>query len=136
MLFFIVIFSHTEYGLKMKLISQLSSLFGNLAIRGINLLLSTKHIKRIRARIRKTLANRKLRKSGYLTWRAYKHNRDPDVERYAQCVEDFYTGYPYIFACPNPKHYAYTCIYDYGPGGARWGYHVINQWCKENCKDK
>ena len=118
----------------MKLISQLSSLFGNPVIRGINLLLSTNPIKRIRARIRKTLANRKLRKSGYLTWRAYKHNRDPDVERYAQYVEDFYIGYPYIFACPNPNHYAYQHICDYGPGGDIYGYHEIELWCHDKIR--
>ena len=89
---------------------------------------------RLKARIRKWKAERKLKKSGYLTWRNYKHNRDPDVAQYADYIDDFYHGYPYVFACPNPKHYAYTCIYDYGPGGHRYGYHEMSDWCSDNCR--
>lgn len=89
---------------------------------------------RLKARIRKWLACRKLKKSGFLTWRAYKHNTDPDVQKYAQCVEDFYPGYPYIFACPNPTHYAYELVADYGPGGLWFGYEEMNEWCHEKIR--
>lgn len=89
---------------------------------------------RIKARIRKYRAERKLKKSGYLTWRAYRHNRDPGVSRYAQYVEDFYTDYPYIYACENPRHYAYELIADYGPGGQWFGYEEMNKWCHEKIR--
>ena len=89
---------------------------------------------RIKARIRKWKAERKLKKSGYLTWRAYKHSRDPDVQKYAQCVEDFYVGYPYVYACTYPKHFAYQFVADYGPGGHVYGYDEINDWCHEKIR--
>ena len=89
---------------------------------------------RLRARIRKYRAERKLKKSGYLTWKAYKHNRDPGVERYAQYVEDFYIDYPYVYTCENPNHYAYTLIADYGPGGQYFGYEEMNYWCHEKIR--
>lgn len=89
---------------------------------------------RLRARIRKWRAERKLKKSGYSSWRAYKHNRDTGVEKYAQYVEDFYIDYPYIYSCPNPKHYAYRLIADYGPAGRYFGYEEMNDWCHEKIR--
>jgi len=89
---------------------------------------------RIKARLRKWRTERKLKKSGYLTWRAYKHSRDPDVAKYAQYVEDFYTGYPYVYACKYPTHFAYQFIADYGPGGQVYGYDEINDWCHDKIK--
>ena len=91
-------------------------------------------IRRIKAWIRKWKAERKLKKSGYKTWRKYKHNRDPDVERYANHLVHFYKGYPYVYACPNPNHYGYELLYDYGPGGVRYGYDDIDDWCEEKIK--
>jgi hypothetical protein len=90
---------------------------------------------RIKARIRKYRAERKLKKSGYLTWRAYKHNRDPDINRYATYIHDFYgKGYPYIFVCQNPTHFAYQLIADYGPAGRWFGYEEMNEWCHDKIK--
>lgn len=89
---------------------------------------------RLKARIRKWRAERKLKKSGYLSWRAYKHNRDTGVEKYAYCIEDFYIDYPYIYSCSNPKHYAYQLIADYGPAGRYFGYEEMNDWCHEKIR--
>lgn len=89
---------------------------------------------RLKARIRKWKAERKLKKSGWLTWRSYMHNNDPDVEKYARFVEDFYVGYKYVYACPNPTHYAYELLYDYGPGGQRFGYEEMNDWCHDKIR--
>ncbi len=89
---------------------------------------------RLKARIRKYRAYRKLKKSGYTTWRAYRHNNDKGVAKYAQCVEDFYIEYPYVYSCPNPKHYAYQLIADYGPAGQYFGYEEMNDWCHEKIR--
>ena len=89
---------------------------------------------RIKARIRKWLSERKLKKSKYETWSRYRHNRDPDVERYANYVDDFYKGYAYVYACKNPNHYAYQLLYDYGPGGPRYGYDEMKEWCHDKIR--
>jgi hypothetical protein len=89
---------------------------------------------RIKARIRKWKAERKLKKSGYENWRQYKHNRDSGVEQYAQCVEDFYLDYPYVYACKNPTHYAYQCLDDFGLGVQRFGFDEMNDWCHEKIR--
>ncbi len=118
----------------MNLITLISSLFGKQQIRGTYLNSLKKLIRRPQALGRKIKAERKLKKSGYETWRAYKHNRDPGVQRYAQCVEDFYIDYPYIYGCENPTHYAYDLIADYGPGSQRFGYEEMNDWCHDKIK--
>lgn len=89
---------------------------------------------RIKARIRKWKAERKLKKSGYETWSRYRHNRDPDVQKYANHLDDFYFKYPYVYACTNPNHYAYELVRDYGPGGVTYGYEVIEQWCSDKIR--
>lgn len=89
---------------------------------------------RIKARLRKWLADRKLRKSGCKNWAHYRHTRDPDVQRYANQLDDFYKGYPYIYASPNPSHYAYQLIYDYGPGGVKYGYDEMSEWCSSKIR--
>jgi hypothetical protein len=92
---------------------------------------------RIKARVRKYLAERKLEKSGYSSWRVYRHNRDTDVIRYADKVSDFYSNYKYVYCCDFPlSHYAYKCIGDYGPGGLTFGYNEIADWCEEKCRFK
>lgn len=89
---------------------------------------------RIKARIRKWLAERKLKKSGYETWSRYRHNRDSDVQKYANHLDDFYFKYPYVYACTNPNHYAYELVRDYGPGGVTYGYNVIEEWCSDKIR--
>jgi hypothetical protein len=89
---------------------------------------------RLRARIRKWKAERKLKKSGYSSWEFYRHNNDPDVFIYAEHIDDFYKGYSYIYACQNPSHYAYKLLYDYGPGGYKYGYHEMEEWCESKIR--
>lgn len=94
-----------------------------------------KPIRRLRAIVRKIKSKYKLKKSGFLTWRAYKHNCDPDINRYTNYIDDFYgKGYPYIFVCQNPKHHAYQLIADYGPAGQYFGYEEMNDWCHEKIR--
>ena len=91
-------------------------------------------IRRLMALGRIIKANRKLKKSKCRNWRQYKHNHDNDVNRYANYLDDFYKGYPYLYACSNPNHYAYDKLYDYGPGGQRYGFNEIDDWCEEKIK--
>lgn len=87
-------------------------------------------IRRIKAWFRKKLSEKKLKKSGYRNWRHYKHNRDEDVYQYADCVEHFYKGYPYVYAIKDYKHYAFQKLADYGPGGQWFGYDEMTEWCE------
>jgi hypothetical protein len=89
---------------------------------------------RIKARIRKWKSEQKLKKSGYNNWRQYKHNRDIDVQRYANDVQDFYTGYPYVYVIKDYNHYAFQFLYDCGPGGQVFGYDEMTQWCEEKIR--
>jgi len=91
---------------------------------------------RLKARIRKWRAERKLEKSGYHSWQVYRHNRDNDVCRYADKVSDFYSGYKYVYRCDGNKDYAYQCVADYGPGGLRFGYDDMRDWCELKCRFK
>lgn len=90
-------------------------------------------IRRIKAWVRKKRAERKLKKSGYENWRQYRHNRDPYVEKYANHLDDFYKGYPYVYPI-NYNHYAYRNLYDHGPGGTRYGYNEMSDWCDEKIR--
>lgn len=93
-----------------------------------------KFIRRLKALIRKLKAERKLKKSGYDSWRRYRHNRDPDINRYANHIEYFYEGYPYLVAFKDYSHYAYTCIHDFGIGGLRFGYNDMADWCEDHIR--
>lgn len=81
-------------------------------------------------------AERKLKKSGYESWRVYRHNRDNDVCRYADKISDFYSGYKYVYRCEGHKHHAYQCVADYGPGGLVFGYNEMADWCELKCRFK
>jgi hypothetical protein len=92
---------------------------------------------RLKARWRQYLAHRKLAKSGYLSWRAYRHNRDPDIVRYADKVSDFYKNYKYVYMCEHgTAHYAYSVVHDCGPGGLVFGYEEMRDWCESKCRFK
>jgi hypothetical protein len=91
-------------------------------------------IRRIKAWFRKKRAERKLKKSGYDDWRMYKHYNDTDICRYANDVEQYYSGYKYIYAIKNYNHYAYTPLGDYGPGGRVYGYNEMTTWCEEKIR--
>jgi len=86
---------------------------------------------RLSAVFRKVKSNRKLKKSGYRSWSEYAHFNDPFVNQRANNVESFYTGYKYIYKC-ELDHFAYHMIYNYGPGGARFGIDEIHEWCKKH----
>lgn len=91
---------------------------------------------RLKARWRQYLGHRKLAKSGYRSWRVYRHNRDNDVVRYADKVSDFYAEkYKYVHRI-DYKHYAYECVADWGPGGLRFGYEDMRDWCEAKCRFK
>lgn len=96
--------------------------------------LSKKIIRRLRAWIRNYRAQRKLKKSGYPNWVIYKHHRDSDINRYANHLEHFYKGYPYVYAIRDYNHYAYDTLYDYGPGGTVYGFNEMENWCNENIR--
>ena len=113
----------------------LSSFFsGNPQIPGIVLKLLTKITRRTGAVIRGHKAKKKLKKSGYRNWREYKHNRDPDIHKYANYIQHFYKNYPYVYAIKDYKHYAFKCVGDYGPGGLYFGYDEMTDWCEEKIR--
>lgn len=89
---------------------------------------------RMRAVIRGVKATRKLKKSGYKNWAQYRHNRDPNVHKYANHLDDFYKSYPYVYAIKDYSHYAYHAVRDYGPGRTTYGYEVMTSWCGEKVR--
>lgn len=93
-------------------------------------------IKRIKAWFRKKRAERKLEKSGYKSWEVYRRMRDPDVFYCASRVKDFYKGYTYMYCIENRNHYAYELLYDYGPGGIKYGSDDIYDWCDNHARFK
>lgn len=94
----------------------------------------SKLLTRLKARIRKYKAERKLKKSNHEDWRMYKHHTDPDICRYANDVDTYYRGYKYIYTIKDYKHYAFQLIGDYGPGGRRYGYDEMTMWCEEKIR--
>lgn len=93
-------------------------------------------VTRLKAYLRYIRAKQKLKRSGYATWRQYRHNRDPGVNAYADTVKHFYKGYRFVYQCYNADHYAYKCLYNHGPGGVRYGYEEISDWCENNLRFK
>jgi hypothetical protein len=91
---------------------------------------------RLKARFRKWKAKRKLEKSGYKSWEQYRRNNDPGITWRASRVKDFYQGYKYFYCIENRNHHAYELIYDYGPGGIRYGASDIYDWCEKYARFK
>jgi hypothetical protein len=89
-----------------------------------------------RTRIKQWQDRRFLKRHGVETWAQYNRQYDPDINWRASRVKDFYQGYPYWHIFENRNHYCYELLYDYGPGGYRYGYFDADDWCEENCKDK
>lgn len=89
---------------------------------------------RIKARFRKWKAKRKLEKSGYKSWEHYRRNNDPNILWRASRVKDFYHGYKYVYCFENRNHYAYDLVYDYGPGGIRYGNDDIYDWLDQHAR--
>lgn len=93
-------------------------------------------IRRINAWFRKRRTALKLKKSGCKTWSQYRHKFDIDCTSYADCLDNYYHGYKFIYLCKNPKHYAYQVTKDYGPGGVVMGMDEIADWCAASIKFK
>ena len=93
-------------------------------------------ISRIKAWVRKKRAERKLEKSGYKSWDVYRRMRDPDVVYYASRIKEFYQGYKFVHCIENRNHYAYELLYDYGPGGIRYGNDDMYDWLDEKARFK
>ena len=89
-------------------------------------------LNRIKAWVRKKRAERKLKKSGYRSWAVYGRNNDPSITWHASRVKDFYCGYKYVYCFEDRKHYAYDLLYDYGPGGIRYGNDDIYDWMDQH----
>jgi hypothetical protein len=89
---------------------------------------------RLKARFRKWKAKRKLEKSGYKSWEQYRRNNDPGITWRASRVKDFYRGYKYVYCFEDRKHYAYELLYDYGPGGIRYGNDDMYDWMDKHAK--
>lgn len=81
-------------------------------------------------------SDRFLKKHGCDTWQEYHHRFDPGINLRATQIDEYYCGYPYWHVMTDRNCYAYTLLYDYGPGGFRYGYYDIVDWCKENLKHK
>ena len=122
------------FGFNTNKITLLSFLSGTIFSLFIPQKLLKKITPRIGARIRGYKAKRKLKKSGYENWAQYRYNRDPNVNRYANHLDDFYKGYPYVYAVKDYGHYAYQLLADYGPGGSIYGYNKIKDWLDEKIR--
>lgn len=70
------------------------------------------------------------------TEETYQRMTDPDVQLGADRLSVFYHGYSYWYVFERSDHYCYELLYDYGPGGYRYGFHDIIDWCNENAHDK
>ena len=66
----------------------------------------------------------------------YEHRFDPDINNRATAIRDYYHGYSYVSCCEPRSHYAYELLYDHGPGGHRYGFNDMHDWCKEHCQEK
>lgn len=88
------------------------------------------------AAVKKRRETRFLKKHGCETWDEYNRRYDPDILHRATRIRDYYHGYPYVYCVENSNHYAYQLLHDYGPGGYRYGYDEIVDWCKEHIKYK
>ena len=93
-------------------------------------------LSRIKAWVRKKRAERKLKKSGYKSWEMYRRMNDPDIMYHAHRVKDYYHGYKYVHCIENRNHHAYELIYDYGPGGIKYGASDIYDWCEKYARFK
>lgn len=85
----------------------------------------------------KEFKDRRFLKKHYCkTWEEYNYRHDPDVSYREYVVKHYYRGYQYVYAAEREDHYSYKLLYDYGPGGTRYGFQDIADWCKLQCKGK
>lgn len=82
----------------------------------------------IRELIDKWKLHRLLKQSGCKTIEEYNYNHDPNINKKATTVPEYYHGYPYYVRIPdsifNKQDIGFDPIY------------VLNKWCNEHCKDK
>ena len=93
-------------------------------------------IQRVQHRWHEWRDQRFLRRHDCETWKQYHRMYDPDVVRGSTRIQDWYRGYSHFHCFDSYDHPAYDIIYDYGPGGVRWGYDVMHDWCEANCQGK
>ena len=90
----------------------------------------------IKARYKSFKEQRFLKRHGCETRKEYNRMYDPDYNIRATRIVDIYHGYPHVYCFENRKNFAYTLLYDWGPGGFRHGFDDIIDWCEENLRDK
>jgi len=95
-----------------------------------------KYLRRLRAYYRYLRAARKLKRSGCRSWAHYRHCNDSDVCRWANNINTYYYGYKRIHAFNDYSHNIYKEEYDYGPGGVRYRYDTMREWCEQNLRFK
>lgn len=71
-----------------------------------------------------------LRKHGCDSWQQYNHRYDPNINKRATRIKDFYAKYPYVYCFENHKHEVY--YWDIAIDGM----YRLDQWCQKNCKGK
>lgn len=91
---------------------------------------------KLKQRYREWKLARFLKREGFSSIELYNRWYDPLVNQRAHTVNEFYKGYNYVVAIENRSNYAYKLLYDYGPGGYKYGAHEMLEWCEENCKGK
>ena len=89
-------------------------------------------IDNLKYKYKKWKEERFLKKHGCDNWKQYYRNTDPDRNIRADRVKDYYHGYDYVYCLDYREHHAYQLLYDYGPGGHRYGYEDIMDWCEAN----
>jgi hypothetical protein len=75
-----------------------------------------------------------LKAHGCDNWTQYNRLYDHRYNRRGNTLAEYYFGYQKYIVLDNPNHYAYTCLWDHGPGGYRDGIHDIMDWCAEHCE--
>jgi hypothetical protein len=91
----------------------------------------------IKIKYRQWQDQRFLKSNGCTSWKQYNRMFDPDHNPRAHTVSSFYWKYKHVRQIlSNPEHYAYKLLYDYGPGGHKYGWHAINEWCENNLEHK
>lgn len=77
-----------------------------------------------------------LKKHGCETRCEFERKFDTDYNIRATRIKDIYHGYPYVYCFENRQDFSYKLLFDYGPGGYRYGCDDILDWCKDNISNK